>query len=109
MSEGDGFLQDLLSALHGYFISPILTIYFYCLLVYVVLGWLMVGGIVDNRNQTVRSIYSFLLSIIEPVAAPIRKIIPPLGNLDMSILVIALSIPFINNWLLPRVIIAVPF
>jgi len=102
-------LQDLLAALHGYFIYPVLTIYFFALLAYVILGWLMVGGVVDNRNQTVRSIYQFLFSIIEPVARPIRRIIPPIGNLDLSILVIALAIPFIRDWLLPRIILAVPF
>lgn len=101
-------MRDLLWALHSYFISPILTIYFIALLVYVVLGWLMIGGVVDNRNPTVRSIYSFLFSIIEPVARPIRRFIPPLGNLDLSILVIALAIPFLRDWLIPRIIYAIP-
>ena len=101
-------MRDLLWALHSYFISPILTIYFIALLVYVVLGWLMIGGVVANRNPTVRSIYSFLFSIIEPVARPIRRFIPPLGNLDLSILVIALAIPFLRDWLIPRIIYAIP-
>lgn len=102
-------MQALFAALHSYFISPILTIYFVAILVYVVLGWLMVGGVVDNRNQTVRSIYGFLFQIIEPVARPIRRVIPPLGNLDLSILVIALAIPFLRDWLIPRIILAIPF
>lgn len=102
-------MSDLLWALHNYFISPILTIYFIAILVYVVLGWLMIGGVVDNRNQTVRSIYQFLYSIIEPVARPIRRVIPPIGNLDLSILVIALAIPFLRDWLIPRAILAIPF
>ena len=102
-------MQDLLGALHGYFISPILQIYFIALLVYVILGWLMIGGVVDNQNPTVRSVYGFLYSIIEPVARPIRRFLPPMGNLDLSILVIALAIPFINDWLIPRVIDVVPF
>ena len=102
-------MQDLLTALYGYFISPILTIYFFALIVYVVLGWLMVGGVVDNRNPTVGSIYQFLFQIIEPVARPVRRIIPPLGNLDLSILVIALAIPFLRDWLIPRIILAIPF
>ena len=101
-------MQDLFAALYIYFISPILTIYFYLLLGYVILGWLMIGGVVDNRNPTVNSIYGFLYSIIEPVAAPIRRFIPPLGNLDLSILVIALAIPFIRDWFFPRVIAAIP-
>lgn len=102
-------MSDLLWALHNYFISPILTIYFIALLVYVVLGWLMIGGVVDNRNSTVRSIYQFLFSIIEPVARPIRRVVPPIGNLDLSILVVALAIPFLRDWLIPRVILAIPF
>lgn len=102
-------MQDLLAALHGYFISPILTLYFFLLLAYVILGWLMMGGVVDNRNQTVRSIYQFLFQIIEPVARPIRRFIPPMGNLDLSILVIALAIPFLRDWAIPRFILAIPF
>lgn len=102
-------MSDLLAALHIYFISPILQIYFIAILVYVVLGWLMVGGVVDNRNQTVRSIYGFLFSIIEPVARPIRRFLPPIGNLDLSILVIALAIPFLREWLIPSAIRAIPF
>ncbi len=102
-------MRDLLEALHYYFISPILQIYSIAILIYVVLGWLMIGGVVDNRNQTVRSIYSFLFSIIEPVARPIRRILPPLGNLDLSVLVILLAIPFLQRWLIPNIISAVPF
>jgi len=102
-------LSELLWALHGYFISPILQIYFIAILVYVILGWLMIGGVVDNRNQTVRSIYGFLFSIIEPVARPIRLFIPPIGNLDLSVLIILLAIPFIREWLIPSAIRAIPF
>ncbi|MEC7289906.1 MAG: YggT family protein [Pseudomonadota bacterium] len=101
-------MRDLFWALHSYFISPVLTIFFFGLLVYVILGWLMIGGVVDNRNPTVRSIYGFLFSIIEPVAKPIRRFIPPIGGLDLSILVVALAIPFLRDWLIPRLIFAIP-
>lgn len=102
-------MRDLLWALHSYFLSPILTLYFFAIVIYVILGWLMIGGVVDNRNQTVRSIYSFLFSIIEPVARPIRRLIPPMGNIDWSVLIIVLAIPFVRDWLLPRAILAIPF
>ena len=102
-------MQDLLSALYLYFISPILTIYFFAIIAYVVLGWLLMAGVVEQRNMTVQQIYSFLHSIIEPVAGPIRRFVPPLGNLDLSVLIILLAIPFVRDWLLPRAIMAVPF
>ncbi len=102
-------MRDLLFNLHAYFLAPILTLFFFCLIGYVILGWLMIGGVVDNRNQTVRSIYSFLHQIIEPIARPIRRIIPPIGNLDLSVLVIALAIPFLREYLIPRLILLIPF
>ena len=95
--------------LHRFFIAPVLLIYMYAILVYVVLGWLMIGGVVDNRNQTVRSIYQFLFQIIEPVARPIRRVLPPLGSLDLSVLVILLAIPFLRVYFIPRVISLIPF
>lgn len=96
-------------AIHIYFVSPILTLFFFALLIYVIMSWLMVGGVVDQRNQTVRGIYNFLYQIIEPVAQPVRRIIPPLGSLDLSILVIALAIPFVRDYLIPTVIRGIPF
>lgn len=68
----------------------------------------MVGGVVDMRNQTVRSIYSFLGSIIEPVARPIRRYIPPIGRLDLSILIILLCIPFIRDYAILKLILLIP-
>lgn len=102
-------MRELLLALNQYFVSPLLDIYFIALLVYVVLGWLMVSNVIDFRNMTVRSIYGFLGSIIEPVARPIRNMLPPLGNLDLSVLVIALGIPFVRDWAIPSLIMLVPF
>lgn len=102
-------MRDLLFALHGYFISPLLTVYFIAIFAYVILGWLMIGGVVDMRNPTVRQIYGFLTSIIEPVARPIRRIIPPLGRIDLSVLIILLAIPFVRDWLIPRIIMLIPF
>lgn len=102
-------MSSLLLALHAYFLARVLTIFFWAMLVYVLLGWLLVANVVDNRNHTVRSIYSFLFQIIEPVARPVRRVVPPLGNLDLSILVIALAIPFLRDWFLPRLFLAIPF
>ena len=101
-------MRDLFLALHVYFLSPILTIFFFCLLAYVILGWLLISNVVDGRNHTVRSIYGFLESIIEPVARPIRNFLPPLGNLDLSVLVIALAIPFLRDYAIPEVIMMLP-
>ena len=99
----------LLEALRHYFVTPILNLFLAALVAYVVLGWLLLANVLDNRNPTVRSIYSFLFQIIEPVARPVRRIVPPIGNLDLSVLLIALTIPFLNREVLPFLIQLISF
>jgi YggT family protein len=58
------------------------NIYTILLLVYAVISW-----IPDLRRG--RWVY-YLASVIEPVLIPIRRIIPPLGGLDLAFLVLLL-------------------
>lgn len=97
-------MYDLLLALYTYFLSPILTLLIFVLFAYVIFGWLVVGGVVSLQNPTARQIYQMLASVVEPLARPIRKVVPPLGQLDLSILVLFLVIIFTRDWLLPRFI-----
>jgi len=102
-------VRDLLFALHAYFFSPILTIVFFAILAYVIMGWLFTFGVVSQHNPTARQIYSFLDSAIYPLIRPIRKIVPPLGQLDLSVLLLALIILFTRDYALPRLISFIPF
>ena len=63
------------------------------LFVYALISW-----IPDLRGPWVR----YLAAIIEPVLAPIRRIIPPLGGLDMAFLVLLILINFLIVPLLQR-------
>ncbi|HEY1868447.1 MAG TPA: YggT family protein [Candidatus Cybelea sp.] len=60
------------------------NIYTLLLLVYAVISW-----IPDLRRG--RWVY-YLASVIEPVLIPIRRIIPPLGGLDLAFLVLLLGL-----------------
>ncbi|MEM0986543.1 MAG: YggT family protein [Pseudomonadota bacterium] len=101
-------MQSLLFALYNYFFNPILTLLFFVLLVYVVFSWLFTLGIVSYQNPTARQIYDLLASVIEPLARPIRNFLPPMGQLDLSILVLGLGILFVKDYLLIEIIRAVP-
>ena len=101
-------LQSLLIALYQYFFNPILTVLFFVLLIYVVFGWLFTFGVIQMHNPTARQLYQLLESVIEPLARPIRQVVPPLGQLDLSIFVLALVLLFTRDWLLPTLIGAVP-
>lgn len=97
-------MQEILWALYRYFLNPLLGLFLFVLFVYVVYSWLIVFQIVSMRNPTARSIHGFLVSVVEPLARPLRRIIPPLGQLDLSIFLLFLITIFLKDWALPYLI-----
>ena len=85
------------------FISYLLTLYIYILIAAVILSWLVAFNIVNPYNQIVRMISEFLFRITEPVLAPIRNMLPNLGGLDISPLIVILIIIFIQSVLIPNI------
>ena len=102
-------MRELLGAIFIYFISPVLWLLQIVIIVYVVLSWLMVAGVVSPHNPTTRDIMRFCGSIVEPLARPLRRILPRLGNLDLSVLALILIIGFLQGYAIPRLIMLVPF
>ena len=43
-----------------------------------------------------------LYQVTEPVVAPFRRIIPPMGGLDLSIIFVFLALSLVANFLLPQ-------
>lgn len=71
------------------------------LIVFVVLSWLFAFDIVSRRNQMVSSIYEFCARVTDPLLRPIRRIIPPIAGVDLSVLVLLLGIELLRSSVLP--------
>jgi len=84
---GHGFRLDLvlIAGLLGLLLT-VLQLYFFAVLAYAVLSWFA-----DARYNPAAQI---LTRIVEPVLTPIRKVIPPLGSLDLSALVLLIALQF---------------
>ena len=80
-----------------YIILLILDIYIWLLIAAAVLSWLIAFNVVNVRNQFVGMIGDFLYRITEPVLRPIRNMMPNLGGLDLSPVILILIIYFIQN------------
>ncbi|MEM1105183.1 MAG: YggT family protein [Pseudomonadota bacterium] len=93
-------MLSFLSPLYPLFYWP-LTILFYMMIAYAIFSWAVVGGVVSMQNPTARQIYQFLAGVIEPLAAPIRRYVPPLGMFDMSFFVLVLILIGLRDILLP--------
>jgi YggT family protein len=85
------------------FISYVLQLYIYVLIAAAVLSWLIAFGVVNMRNQFVAGLVQLLYAITEPVLRPIRNILPNLGGIDISPVVVILIIIFIQSVILPNI------
>ena len=74
-----------------------LDIYIWLLIAAAILSWLVAFNVVNTRNQFVSAVAEFLYRITEPVLAPIRNIMPNLGGLDISPIIVILIIMFLQR------------
>jgi YggT family protein len=75
----------------------VLQIYIWLLIAAAVLSWLIAFNVVNTRNQVVAAVGEFLYRITEPLLRPIRSILPNLGGIDVSPVILILIILFIEN------------
>ena len=68
-----------------------LQLYTYIIIASAILSWLMAFNVVNTRNDLVRSIWNFLYAVTEPVLRPIRSILPNLGGIDISPIILSCS------------------
>jgi YggT family protein len=74
-----------------------LQLYIYLLIAAAVLSWLIAFNVVNTRNQVVAAIGEFLYRITEPALRPIRSIMPNLGGIDISPVILILLVILIEN------------
>ncbi len=70
----------------------VLDIAFWVIIVQAVLSWLIAFNVVNTSNAFVRSVYSGLARLTEPVFAPIRRILPDTRPMDLAPLVVLIGI-----------------
>jgi YggT family protein len=85
------------------FVSYLLTLYVYILIASAVLSWLVAFNVVNPRNPFVMSVGEFLYRITEPVLRPIRNMLPNMGGLDISPVILILIIFFIQSVVVPNI------
>ena len=78
-------------------VDTIITLYIWILIAAAVLSWLIAFNVVNTRNQVVASIGDFLYRITEPALRPIRSVLPNLGGIDISPVILILGLLFLRN------------
>jgi YggT family protein len=75
----------------------VLQIYIWLLIAAAVLSWLIAFNVVNTRNQVVAIVGDFLYRVTEPLLRPIRQMLPNLGGIDVSPVILILIILLIEN------------
>ena len=85
-----------------YIIHPLLQLLWIVVLVGVILSWLISFNVVNTHNQFVSMLWRITAAITEPLLAPIRRVLPPLGGMDFSPIILLLLIGFVQGYILPE-------
>jgi YggT family protein len=97
-NRSEGIMLELLS-----FISYLLTLYIYVLIAMAVMSWLIAFSVVNSRSPIVHAIGDFLYRITDPLLRPIRNLLPNLGGIDISPVILILIIIFIQSVIIPNI------
>jgi YggT family protein len=77
-------------------LDTLLEIYTWVVLAAVVVSWLAAFNVINERNNFVRTLMRILYNLTEPVFRPVRRVIPPMGGLDLSPIVVLVAIWFVR-------------
>ena len=78
-------------------VSQLIWIYIYILIASALLSWLVAFNVVNTRNDMVRNIGYFLYRITEPALRPIRAILPNMGGIDISPVILIIGLMFLER------------
>ena len=78
-------------------ILTIIDIYIWLLIASAVLSWLVAFNVVNTRNPIVANVGEFLYRISEPALRPIRNLLPNLGGIDVSPVILIILLLFVKQ------------
>jgi len=81
-------------------IHTVIQLYIYVIIGGAVLSWLIAFNVVNTHNRFVYSVVDVLYRLTEPALRPIRQILPDLGGIDISPVVLILLLYFLDSLLL---------
>ena len=78
-------------------IDKVIDIYTWIVIASAIMSWLVAFGVVNVSNKFIRTVVEVLYRLTEPVLRPIRKILPNLGGVDISPVILLLGLFFVRE------------
>ncbi|MBO9546140.1 YggT family protein [Caulobacter sp.] len=84
-----------------FILNALLSLLWWAIIITAVLSWLFAFNVINRHNQAVYNIATFLDRVTDPVLAPFRRIIPSLGGVDISPIIVLLLLQGLQIYILP--------
>ena len=78
-------------------IDTVISLYIWVVVIGVVLSWLVHFRVVNTTNPFVYRVGEFVYRITEPALRPIRNVLPNMGGIDLSAIVLIIALLFLRN------------
>lgn len=75
-----------------YIFNALINLYIIVIFVSVILSWLIHFNVINGRNQFVAAIGRTCYALTEPALRPIRRVLPSLGGLDISPIILLIGL-----------------
>jgi YggT family protein len=75
----------------------VLQLYSYVIIIVAIMSWLIAFNVINIYNEFVRSIWASMNALTEPLLRPIRRMLPNLGGIDISPVILLLLIFFLQR------------
>lgn len=85
-----------------FILNALLNLLWLAIIVSAILSWLLAFDVVNYRNRFVAGLAEALDRITGPILAPLRRIIPNLGGIDITPIIALIVISGIQRYLLPE-------
>jgi YggT family protein len=77
-------------------VLTLVDIYFWIIIATVIISWLIAFNIINGYNDFVRTIRVALARLTEPVLGPVRRLLPDLGGIDVSPIIVLIGLQFVR-------------
>jgi YggT family protein len=81
----------------------LLNVVWWIIVIQAILSWLIAFNVINTHSDFIRNALYALDRMTQPIYRPIRKILPDLGALDLSPMVVLLAIYILQRVVLPAI------
>ena len=78
-------------------LSPILSVAYFLVIAHFIMSWLINFQVLNVRQEFVAQVWYTLQRILDPVYSRIRRVMPDLGGIDLSPIIVLLGIVILRN------------